>query len=423
MSPAFSTRRRAEQLDALLDGRLTEAPSAELASLLALADGLRAVPEVTPRAEFAADLRERLMAEAPAALAVAAPDGGSRLSVGHSHAPTRTRRERRLAVAIAAASIVGATGASAVASQGALPGDTLYPVKRLVEDARTTLAMGETVKADVLLSQARTRLQEVRELGERDDVDAAAIKRTIGDFSDDADSASTILLADYADHRDEQAIGKLRTFTSQGATTLSELADLLPDSVHGVLAEATSTILGIDHSAAEACPACGGGITELPSTLVNLLAATPASLDQTASVPQGTGAGTGSKGAVPNAPAPSAAVPSAGALPGVVTDPLKTRPNGKGGPGAGVLPTAPPTSLGDAVGQVGDGVGGAVGGVGGAVGGLGDQIGGPVGDTVGGVGGAVGGVGGAVGGAVDGVGGLLDDVTGGLLNPSPTPHP
>ncbi|SFC21179.1 hypothetical protein SAMN04487968_104258 [Nocardioides terrae] len=423
MSPAFSTRRRAEQFDALLDGRLTEAPSAQLASLLALADGLRAVPQLAPRAEFTASLRERLMAEAPTALAVTAPDGASdansRLSVGH-HAPGKPRRERRLAVALAAVSIVGATGTSAVASQGALPGDTLYPVKRLVEDVRTTLAMGETAKADVLLSQARTRLEELRGLGERDDVDEAAVKRTIEDFAQDADGASTILLADYADHRDEQAIGKLRTFTAQGATALSELADLLPEGVHGALAEATDAILGIDHSAAEACPACGGGITELPSTLVDLLAATQASLDQAASAPQKPGNGAKPADAVPAVPAPSA-----GTLPGHVTDPLKTRPGTKSGPGAGVLPTAPPTSLGDGVGQVGDGVGGAVGGVGGAVGDLGDQVGGPLGDTLGDVGDGVSGLGGTVGGTVGGVGGLLDDVTGGLLGTgtSPTPRP
>src|SRR3954471_8360173 len=142
MSPAFPTRRRAEQLDALLDGTATKAPTGELATLLAVVERVRAVPEVAPRAEFAASLRERLMAEAPAALATAARDNArdqettARLTVRRT--PSARSRERRIGVAVAAFSIVGATAASAVASQGALPGDTLYPVKRLIEDTQTS---------------------------------------------------------------------------------------------------------------------------------------------------------------------------------------------------------------------------------------------------------------------------------------------
>jgi hypothetical protein len=417
MSPAFSTRRRAEQFDTLLDGGPGAAPTEELARLLALADGLRAVAPVEPRADFAASLRERLMAEAPEALArPAADDTTAKLTIGH-RTPTTKRRERRLAVAIGAVSLVAATGASAVASQGALPGDTLYPVKRLVEDARSSLTMGDMARADVLLRQARTRLQEAHDLGVRDDVDTGAVERALRDFGDTADHASTILLADYADHSNEQAIGDLRTFTSQSATSLSELTDLLPESVHDVLADVTNALLSIDHSAAEACPACGGGITELPSTLIDLLAATTGSSDQTAAAPPAA-----SQGVAPQQPAPAAPVPSQAALPGSVNDQLKV-PTGPGA-GSGVVPSAPPTSLGDAVGQVGNGVGGAVGGVGGAVSGLGNQVGGPVGGVVGGVGGAVTGVGGAVGGTVDGVGGAVDDILGGLLGGSTqTPKP
>ena len=412
MSPAFPTRRRAEQFDALLDGRPTEAPSQELADLLALVGQVRSVPEVAPRPEFAASLRERLMAEAPAALAAGAADTTSRLTVGHP-APSRPRNDRRLAVAAAALSIVGATGASAFASQGALPGDTLYPVKRLIEDARAELAMGDHARANALLSQARTRLGEARDLASRDDIDQAAVKKALGDFTESADGASTILLAEYADHGDEQAIGELRSFTAQGVTTLSQLADLLPEELNGALTDAVNTLLTIDHSAAQACPSCGGGITELPSTLIDLLAATTGSTAGTAAAP------TSQSVQQPKPPAPAPAPsPSAGTLPGSVTDPLEHLPGGSSGGSS--LPSSSPTSLGDAVGDVGGTVGGTLNGVGGAVGGLGDTVGGPVGGVVGGLGDTVGGLGDTVDGTVSGVGGTVDGLLGGATQ-SPQP--
>src|SRR6476661_4903143 len=117
MSPAFPSRRRADQFDALVEGTLTQAPTAELAGLLALTEGLRAEPAVAPRADFAASLRERLMEAAPEAPATPAgpatasaadANAAGRLTVGH-RTPSKTSRERRIGVAIAAFSIVGAT--------------------------------------------------------------------------------------------------------------------------------------------------------------------------------------------------------------------------------------------------------------------------------------------------------------------------
>ena len=49
----------------------------------------------------------------------------------------------------------------AVAAQTALPGDSLYPVKRAIEDTRTGLASGDTAKGARLLANARGRLDEV----------------------------------------------------------------------------------------------------------------------------------------------------------------------------------------------------------------------------------------------------------------------
>lgn len=429
MRAAFPARRRADEFDALLEGTLTQAPSAELAQLVEVVARVRTVPDVAPRAEFAAGLRERLMTEAPEALSTPSTDeAAARLTVRHrtpDKPRSKTSRERRIGVAIAAFSLVGATTASAVASQGALPGDTLYPVKRLLEDARTSLAMGEDAKGDVLLAQARTRLAEVRELGSRrEDAAPADIERALRDFSDTADHASTVILADYADHGDRRPVDQLRSFTEQSVTTLSGLTGVLPASVDDVLADVADTLVQIDQSAAEACPACDThGVTELPSDLIALRSAvTGATKDATVAVaPSPTGTATRGPKGNPSAGASTAPTGSpSGQTNGPVGNPTGGRTSPAPGPSS--APTSAPTSAGGVVGGVGGAVGGTVGGVGGAVGDLGDQVGGPVGGVLGGVGGTVGGLGDTVGGATGQVGGTVDGVVGGLLGgTTPTP--
>lgn len=436
MSPAFGSRRRAEEFDALLEGTLTQPSSAELRDLVAFAERVWALPEIEPRRDFADDLRARLMAEAPAALAFARPAGADterierierieRLTVRRS--PSAPRRERRLAVAIAAFSVVGATAASAMASQGALPGDTLYPVKRLVENAQTSLSMGEEAKADTLLAQARTRLAEARTLARRgDEADAGAISDTLDDFSSKAAHASDLVLDEYADRRDDARVEGLRSFAADGVATLDELSGLVPADAEGALAKATRTLLGIDAAAAQTCPSCTAqGVTDIPATLAQLLSSATDGVRESLAPSRH-----------PRANRPSEATsPSPGAA---SQAPAPDQQAGGPGPGSGgstsgpTAPTSQPSTIGGVVGGVGGAVGDTVSGVGDAVTGVGGAIGGPVGGVVSGVGGVVSGVGGAVGGTVGSVGGLVDGVVGGLLGgltsttspkPSPTPKP
>lgn len=429
MSPAFGSRRRAEEFDALLEGTLTQPSSAELRDLVAFAERVWTLPEIEPRRDFADDLRARLMAEAPAALAFARPAGADserveRLTVRRS--PAAPRRERRLAVAIAAFSVVGATAASAMASQGALPGDTLYPVKRLVENAQTSLSMGEEAKADSLLAQARTRLAEARTLARRgDEADAGAISDTLDDFSSKAAHASDLVLDEYADRRDDARVEQLRAFAADGVGTLDELSGLVPADAEGALAKATRTLLGIDAAAAQTCPSCTGqGITDIPATLAQLLSSATDGVRESLAPSRRPRANRPSEATAPSAGATQAPAPD--------QETGDARPGSGGSTSGPTAPTAQPSTIGGVVGGVGGAVGDTVSGVGDAVTGVGGAIGGPVGGVVSGVGGAVSGVGGVVGGTVDGVGGLVDGVVGGLLGgltsttspkPSPTPKP
>jgi len=432
MSPAFASRRRADQFDALLRGALDEAPTPELAALASLAQEIRALPEVAPRPAFAASLRERLMAEAADALAEPSADEAltRRLTVGRGDAPARARRERRIGIAIAAFSVVGAATGTAAASQGSLPGDTLYPVKRLIEDAHTTLSFGDDAKGTTLLGQARDRLAEVEKLRHRADADPAAIEQALHDYVTQSTKAADLLLADFAESGDRSTITQLHEFAQQGIATLAGLVGTLPPSVDDALGAASQALIDIDQTVSQACPGCDlGGIVNLPATLLTLVGDTvantpggptppkpaqsaqpPIAADPTLPATGGqsggtdTGAGTGTKGSG--------------------SSPTKTDPTTDGDKSAkpGKLPTSTPTTLGDGVGGVvggvGDGVGGVVGGLGDTLGQVGDGLGGPLGDTVGGLGGTVSDLGNGLGDTVKGLGNTLGGLLGGT---SPTP--
>ena len=110
-----------------------------------------------------ADLRERLMVAAEPSCPVAPAgerDDVARLTIK----PRRTRRERRVGIALGAVAIIGATTSMAVASQGAIPGDALYPVKRAIENTQAGFSVGDDAKGETILGNASGRLDEVDEL-------------------------------------------------------------------------------------------------------------------------------------------------------------------------------------------------------------------------------------------------------------------
>src|SRR5580765_830272 len=143
MSPVFVTRRRAEEFDAALAARSTEAAGeGRYDDLLALVGALRAVPQPEPEADFVADLRSRLLAEAATMPAPNPADAeADRLRLRPAD-PGRVRRprERRVSLALGGLALVGATTTLSVVAQSALPGDTLYPLKRGIESAHAGLS-------------------------------------------------------------------------------------------------------------------------------------------------------------------------------------------------------------------------------------------------------------------------------------------
>ncbi|MDQ6524697.1 DUF5667 domain-containing protein [Nocardioides sp. LHD-245] len=254
--------RGADEFDALVSGRGGHAAAEHEthAELLDLVAALRAVPPATARPEFVSSLRSQLIAAAEREPARAE----EALAVRLTPRQRRGSRERRLAAVIGGFAVVSATGSMAMASQDALPGDVLYPVKRAIENAQTNLQPDGAAKADALISHAEARLGEFRSLVARD-ASADAINKTLQDFTDQSRQASEFALDDYAATGKADRIAELRAFAGDSMDVLGDLGPVVPSDSRSILITATQTIRQIDAAAWEACPSCAeGDIAQVP---------------------------------------------------------------------------------------------------------------------------------------------------------------
>lgn len=262
MTWGFTAQRRADEFNDRIEAPSTGSAATRDADLLELVGALRTVPQVTARPEFVADLRAQLMAEAATALV---PTDTSKLRLPDR----RPARERRFAAVVGGIAIVGVTTGVAVASQGALPGDSLYPIKRAIESAHTGLSVGEGSKGTTMLSNASDRLREVDALAHQDDLaDELRVADTLNTFTDQATQATDLLLADYAHTGNASSIAKLRDFASASLDQLEALEPLVPASARDELIRAARVLEGIDSEAGQRCPSCGGRpIESIPPVL------------------------------------------------------------------------------------------------------------------------------------------------------------
>ena len=273
MSP-YATRRRAEQFAAVVNGESTRgAYDDRYDDLLLLVGALRAVPEPVARPEFIADLRSRLVAEAAATPLTAAAEADRLRLRPVDPGRVRNPRERRIGIALGGLALVGATATMAVVAQSALPGDTLYPLKRGIENAHAGISVGDDGKGSTVLASASTRLSEIEALARdgRGEDHPAAVSDTLNDFTDQATEAADLLLASYADKGDPADVTKVRTFTATSMSSLADLDGQLPESAEDEWVHAVTTLLRIDDQAKLSCPTCDGtDLTTITPTLPTL---------------------------------------------------------------------------------------------------------------------------------------------------------
>jgi len=263
-------RRRAEKFNAWVEGNAPDALND--ARILEVVAALRSSEAPALRADFAADLRSRLMAEADTVLVRTERS----LTVPGSLAPTQRRHHRRLAVAASALAVVGATTSVSMAAQNALPGDALYPIKRALENAQTGLASGDA-KTQEMLSHAASRLSEATELATLDTPESnAAVADTLDDFAAQANEAADQALAS----NDPEQITQLREFAAESMQELELLDSVVPSDLRAAVAEAAHLLTEIDQRALAACPTCGGAVIDLPKIFL----ASASAADEGASV-------------------------------------------------------------------------------------------------------------------------------------------
>jgi len=242
MTTSLRHRRRAERFAQLLDeasgGRRQHLRSPlddELAELVALRHELVSRgpgPDIDQ--EFRTGLRAMLVATAEregiGRTAQPEPDPPaprrSRRAVpptGQAPAPAsptpRPARGPRARIAVLAGVAVGAvafTGMS-TASEGAVPGDPLYGVKRSTERAQLALASSDVGRGQLYLDFARTRLAEAHAL-------ASDLDRVLDDMDRDTRHGVQLLTAAAVNRQDPTALEVVDAFTTSQRDALAELA-------------------------------------------------------------------------------------------------------------------------------------------------------------------------------------------------------
>ncbi len=171
------TSRRAEDFDRALTAERGAALDPTMATLVAVAGALTALPQ-RPAPAFRDALRTRLMAEAASVLPAASvpasvPAGSGAGSAARSLQSVLSKPAMQIATGGLAAA-VAVTGVGVGASR-AQPGDPLYGLKRAVEGWQVGLAGGQAAEASALLEHAQTRIDEIRHLLEN-----GALRRVAG---------------------------------------------------------------------------------------------------------------------------------------------------------------------------------------------------------------------------------------------------
>jgi hypothetical protein len=241
--------RLAQEFAAALEGRGVSSARRDpaLAPLLALAEGLQAVP-LAPAADFRDALRQRLVAVAgvaPAPVAVPSPAQRAKNWV-------EGWRVQRAMAALAGsmAAVVGLTGVSVAASRS-LPGDAFYGVKRTAEGVQVSLARNDVNRGKRHLQHAETRLHEIADLVGTDIALAPSSPAGPGQITmafggsrstkvgsalhlmdTETREGTSLLFGAYVDADDNELLVVVRDFTERQRNRLGQVLDSLPTEAH-----------------------------------------------------------------------------------------------------------------------------------------------------------------------------------------------
>lgn len=254
--------RAAEDFARALDGTAEPHVAARYAPLVATATMLREQPAPAPRPAFVTELRSQLMEAAETELAPA-----PRLVDAATGRPSRTTRlrERHLGAAAAAAVLVASTAGVAAAADGSLPGDTLYPVKRGIEQLQVAMNGNDAARGAEHLRLAGNRLSEVEGLLAADGT-AEQIDSTLTAYSEHADEGSRLMFRAYQAEDNAEDIVAVREFTTSQSRQLEEIADLAPPTTAPDFGAVAALLSEIDQQARVLCSDCSGAAAVDPES-------------------------------------------------------------------------------------------------------------------------------------------------------------
>ncbi|MGW8066755.1 DUF5667 domain-containing protein [Streptomyces ziwulingensis] len=261
----------AEQSGGPADAGATAEPTGQ-GRLLALATGLETLPrptldpevKVVQRAQLVAAFEAMLQEGTAAGAAAATPVPEQRRTRGtHRATPLQRFRPRsRLAKGLTAGGLsvsvaAGAFGGVAAASSDALPGDSLYGLKRGIEDFRLGLTDGDDERGEAYLDLASTRLNEARRLMERgrsgplDHESLGEIRRALSGMRHDASEGHRLLSAAYA--RDPGSLAPMQAlsaFSRSHREAWGALRERLPVQLGDVSEQVSSVFDAIEDDVA-----------------------------------------------------------------------------------------------------------------------------------------------------------------------------
>jgi Domain of unknown function (DUF5667) len=163
--------------------------------------------------------------------------------------------------AAAAATVLAIASGGILASSDSLPGDGLYPVKRVAESAGLALTFDDASRARRHLEIAAIRLSEVEQLAR--DAQAAPAPEVFTEAMDDFDTAtdegSRLMLASAETDQASTAADDLRDWATRQSERLTELEPELPAAANADASiELLERLLGQTQQLEAGAP-CGEG--------------------------------------------------------------------------------------------------------------------------------------------------------------------
>ncbi|MEW2547526.1 DUF5667 domain-containing protein [Streptomyces sp. NPDC047002] len=245
--------------------------TADQRRLLGLVSGLGELPKPTLDPEVKVVQRAQLVAAMEAMLQEGTAGQGSpgptvpeqRTSRGaHRASPLgRLRPRSRWSKSLAAGGLTvgvaaGAFSGVAAASSDALPGDSLYGLKRGMEDIRLDLADNDSARGGLYLDHASARLTEARRLMERgrsghlDHESLNEIRRTLTGMRNDASEGHRLLHAAYQRDGSLAPMATLSSFAASHRQAWDGLRGRLPVQLTDVGDQVNSVFVAIDEDVA-----------------------------------------------------------------------------------------------------------------------------------------------------------------------------